>query len=341
LLVRLSSLGDVVQSLPVVHDILRVQPDACIDWLTEEAYAPLVRCVDGIQQVHQVAQRRWRKTWWQAGTRARVQAEWRGFLNTLQARSYDAVLDVQGLIKSAWVARKATLAPGGFSASYANSSQQCSYEWPVRWLLQRAIAVPQRIHAVARSRLLVSRALGWPEPLDAPQVAWQFAPPARPLHELAQPQVWLVHGTTRPDNEWPLPDWVALASRLQRQGYEVVLPHSGAQELERARQIMVQADLPARSILPALGLDALAARMAQAHSVVGLDTGLSHLAVALGRRHVQMFSQPRVFRAGPHGWSHQQAVGGAQRPDLETVWQSWQHVSSVSIQPLQAAEVVD
>jgi heptosyltransferase-1 len=157
LIVKLSSLGDVIQTMPVVHDIRTRFPDANIDWMVEEAFAPLVRRVSGVRHVFALAQRRWRKTRFSAPTRQ----ERAQFKHTLQQQSYDAVIDFQGLIKSALEARGARLKPGGFTATYGNASDACGYEWPVRLLLQRLLPMPQRIHAVARYRLLAGLALGF------------------------------------------------------------------------------------------------------------------------------------------------------------------------------------
>ena len=328
LIVRLSSLGDVVQSLPVVHDVLQAYPNAQVDWVTEEAFAPLVQCVQGIGRVHVAAQRRWRKGWWTP----QVRREWRDFQKSLHAQAYDAVIDCQGLIKSALIARQVRLTPTGFTATYANSSELCSYEWPVRWLLKRPIPMERRVHAVERSRRLVGRALQLPWAQDAalspPQVLWRFPSNVQGagLNVSAAPvasEVWLMHGTTRVDNEWPLAHWVELARRLQSQGHRVVLPYFGERELQRVQSVVSQAGLPSGSLFAPGPLSVLAERMVHAYGVIGLDTGLSHLAVALNRRHVQLFSQPRIHRAGPQGGLHQKAVGGQQAPTLDEVWQAW------------------
>jgi heptosyltransferase-1 len=142
----------------------------------------------------------------------------------------------------------------------------------------------------------------------------------------ATSEVWLIHGTTRPDNEWPLAHWVELAKRLQVHGRRVVLPYFGERELQRAQAVVSQAGLPPDSLFAPGPLSVLAERMAHAYGVIGLDTGLSHLAVALNRRHVQLFSQPRIHRAGPQGGLHQKAVGGEQAPTLDEVWQAWTQV---------------
>jgi heptosyltransferase I len=236
------------------------------------------------------------------------------------------VIDFQGLIKSALVARKAKLAPGGFRATYANGSDACSYEWPVRYLLDTAIPMAQRIHAVARYRLLAAKALGY-EFQGAPDYRLQSQPVAPFIPGAAQPGVVFAHGTTRTDNEWPAAHWIELGHLLISAGYRIGLPQSSAAELAFATTIANALGSNAQ-VWPRLALPQVLDHMAASHGVVGVDTGLSHLAVALGLPHVQIFSQDRAWRAGPVGKGHQRSVGGDSAPDVKTVWQTWQAVSS-------------
>jgi heptosyltransferase-1 len=315
LIVKLSSLGDVVQTMPVVHDIRQAFPQAQIDWVVEEAFAPLVQEVSGVRRVLPIAQRRWRKSWFAAPTRRERAA----FAKLLQEQAYDAVIDFQGLIKSALVARSARLAPGGFRATYANASEACAYEWPVRWLLERLLPMPRRIHAVARYRLLAAQALGYA--IDGPN-SYPLAPLALDAVADERYGVVLAHGTTRVDNEWPEGDWIALGQQLIAQGHTVELPQVGALELARVNRI-AQALGPQARVWPALSLAQVAQRLAASRGVVGVDSGLSHLAVALDLPHVQIFSQPRAWRAGPVGCAHQVAVGGDAAPSVSVVWAAW------------------
>ena len=318
LIVKLSSLGDVVQTAAVVQDVLRRFPDAHIDWVVEEAFAPLVALVGGVRRVIPVAQRRWRKSRWSPATR-RERAD---FLRDLRTEAYDVVLDFQGLIKSALVARQARLLPGGFGASYANGSDACSYEWPVRWLLRRSFPMPQRIHAVARYRLLAALALGYSTQEPA-AVRWLLPPVSAPAKTVV-----FAHGTTRRDNEWSLSSWLALGHQLIAQGFALALPQSNDAELALA-QTLAQAWGPQASVWPRESLADVTRRMAACAGVVGVDSGLSHIAVALGLPHVQIFSQDRAWRAGPVACAHQLAVGGSAAPDVAAVLQAWNAVWAV------------
>ncbi len=355
LVVKLSSLGDVVQTMPVVNDILKAHPKAQIDWVVEEAFAPLVGRVQGVHHVFAIAERRWRKARFHPATRQQRAA----FTAVLQAQAYDAVIDFQGLIKSALVARLARLLPNGFRASYANGSDACSYEWPVRFMVNKPIPMAQRIHAVARYRSLAAQALGYEV-----QGLAVYRLQSNALRALKT--VVFAHGTTRPDNEWPAERWIALGRQLIEQGYQIALPQANPQELALCDRILLAlADSSAQgesvathqqtgftsSIAPTASVGGLAGAvfggssvviwprlslaqvldyMAGCAGVIGVDSGLSHLAVALGLPHVQIFSQPRAWRAGPQGQAHQCAVGGEAAPDVKTVWDAWQAVNAAN-----------
>ncbi len=322
LIVKMSSLGDVVQATPVVADLLKHFPDAQIDWVVEEAFAGLLRRVHGLRRIVPIALRRWRRQGFDAAARA----EQRAFHALLRAEAYDAVLDVQGLIKSAWVARRARLNPGGFRATYGNGSDECGWEWPVRFMVDRPVPMDRRIHAVQRYRQLAARALGYGEtPLPTYAFRTEALPQGRTLV--------LVHGTTRPDNEWPAAHWIALASRLAEAGWRVALPQADDAERQRAEHIVRQIGLRhpgAATVWPRAALTEVLDRMAGCAGVIGIDTGLSHLAVALRLPHVQIFSHPRAFRAGPLPCPFQISVGGAAAPGVDAVWQAWQQVAAAA-----------
>lgn len=308
--------------MPVLDDLRTHLGLVAVDWVVEEAFAGLVERVSGLGRVIPIAQRRWRKSWLAASTRR----ERKAFVHTLQSVAYDAVIDFQGLVKSALVARQARLAAGGFRATYANASEACGYEWPVRYLLDRPVPMERRIHAVARYRLLAARAIGY----DAP--AWADAPPRYGLRTTPAGErkaVVLAHGTTRIDNEWPAPAWAELARRLAGQGQHVWLPQANERE-EKWVQALARAIGPSATVLPRMGLPQMMDVMAGSAGVIGVDSGLSHLAVALDLAHVQLFSQPRAWRAGPVGRPHQVAVGGERAPTVDEVWQAWRAVLAAS-----------
>jgi heptosyltransferase-1 len=320
LIVKLSSLGDVVHCMPVVHDILTAHPGARIDWVVEPGFAPLVKRVEGIVDVIECALRRWSKSWWTRGTRS----EWRAFRTRLQRDRYDAVLDLQGLTKSALIARLARLTDDGASYGLANRTEGASHEPPARWLVDRAIRIEPHIHALDRSRVLVGQALGYTAQ-GAPVFGLRHVASA----PSAAPTVVFVHGTSRDDKLWPEDHWIALGERVVARGWRVALPHAGAEELARAQRL--QAALGAAAeVWPAMGLDALVDRMGTTQGVVGVDSGLSHIAVALDLPHVQVYNYATAWRTGPqaaHGHAHQVSVQAQPTPSVDTVWSAWSQVS--------------
>lgn len=314
LIVKLSSLGDVVHAMPVVHDIHQAYPNAQIDWVVEPAFAPLVRRVRGVSEVIECAQRRWRKAWWTAA----VRAEWRAFKTQLKTHRYDAVLELQGLTKAAIVARMAR----GRSFGLANRTEGSSYERPVRWLLDDALEIAPRTHALDRARELAAKALNY----------HVQGPPRFGLHgtkpRLPHRTVTLVHGTSRDDKLWPEAHWIALGQCLVAAGFRLALPYSGAEELARAQRL-VAALGRAAEVWPAMGLDALTDCLGATHGAIGVDSGLSHMAVALDLPHVQLYNFPTAWRTGPqqaHGHRHQVSVERSPTPNVDEVWAAWQTV---------------
>ncbi|MGI9135273.1 MAG: lipopolysaccharide heptosyltransferase I, partial [Rhodoferax sp.] len=232
LIVKLSSLGDVVHSMPALQDLRQVLPEAEIDWVVERAFAPLVARCFGVGRVIACDLRRWRKAWWSAQTRR----EWAEFKATLQAQSYDAVIDLQGLSKSALVAWLARTSATGRRYGLAHATEGSSFEAPARWVADVAIAMEPHVHAVQRGRLLCAQALDYvlPDTLTYGLVPGTLAAP-RPVARASsnpflarKPLVALVHGSSRADKQWPQACWVALGQHLNRNGYALALAHGNA-----------------------------------------------------------------------------------------------------------------
>ncbi|MBW8722987.1 MAG: lipopolysaccharide heptosyltransferase I [Polaromonas sp.] len=333
LLVKLSSLGDVVHTLPVVQDIRAALPDAQIDWVVEKAFAPLLARCEGLHRVIPCEIRRWRKSFWTAATRQ----EWRAFKHELQQDAYDAVIDLQGLTKSALVARLAALAPGGKRYALANQTDGSGYEAPTRWVADVAIEVEPHIHAVRRSRELAASALGYTLSGDAKfklkmppaQAGNGLAAPEKIANDAPAPRIAFVHGTSRADKEWPLSHWVALGQRLNAAGYQVALPHGNAGELATSEAIAeaLNRAAPAMAIVwPLLPLDALTEELTHCAGVIGVDSGVSHIAVALDLPHVQIYNFDTAWRTGPEGSGasgRQASVFAQPAPGVDAVWQAW------------------
>jgi heptosyltransferase I len=316
LIVKLSSLGDVVHTLPCIADIRSAYPDAQIDWVVERGFAPLLAKVNGLRRVIACDIRRWTKNLLSAQTRS----EWAAFKTELQQTAYDAVLDLQGLTKSAVVARTARLATGGKRFAMANRTDGSGYEAPTRWLADSAIVMPAHIHALTRGRTLCAASLGY----QIPQfINYSFNVCAIPSYAAIK-NIVFIHGSSRDDKAWPMAHWVALGRHFVRQGFSVVLPQSNMQEEAQAHRIAAQ--LGNATVLPRMGLDALVEAFAPCGGAIGVDSGLSHIAVALDLPHVQLYNFDTAWRTGPVGSSRQCSVFAQPAPSVAQVVAAWESV---------------
>lgn len=338
LIVKLSSLGDVVHAMPAVQDIRAALPGAQIDWVVERAFAPLVARCAGVGRVVACALRRWRKAPFAAQTRA----EWRAFKADLQAEAYDAVIDLQGLSKSALVARLAKLSASGKRYAMANRTEGSGYEAPTRWVADVAITLAPHVHAVQRSRLLCAAALGYalPSASVASGLSKNFGlfseikTPKTPANSayVATKTIAIVFGSSRADKCWPLAYWVQLGQRLQAQGYAIALPQGSAAEEQQAQQLASALQGGAVQVWPRQDLGAVVDALAACGGVLGVDSGLSHIAVALNLPHVQLYNFDTAWRTGPlaslaTALPRQVSVFAQPCPSVEAVWQAWLQVA--------------
>lgn len=284
-------MGDVIHALPVVSDILRADPDASVDWVVEEPFVPLVQLHPGVNEILPVALRRWRRQWRDPLARkqfAAVRAD-------LKARHYDLILDLQGLLKSAWVARWVNGPRAGYNRACARESLAAlSY--------QRRYPVDMQTHAIEKMRSLAGQALGYSvegEPdfqLQVVAPTWSDDPSVKP----ASPYWVFLHATSRPEKLWPADTSVNFLQLTRARGVPVLLPWGSESERVAANQLVSAAGHG--TVLDRLDLGRCATLLAQAQAVIGVDTGLTHLAAALDRPTVALFSATEAFRYGPY-WS--------------------------------------
>ncbi|WP_281663860.1 lipopolysaccharide heptosyltransferase I [Paraburkholderia fungorum] len=299
LIVRVSSLGDVVHNMPVIADIRRRHPEAQIDWLVEESFVGLVELVSGVRRAIPVSLRRWRK-------RILSVDNWReigAFRRALAAENYDLVIDCQGLIKTAWVASMAR----GPLVGLANRTDGAGFEWPVRFFYDKRVPIEPRTHVVERTRQLVAAALDDPQPQPTDDIDFGIdtGRAALALSEanlnLPVPYVVFVHATSRADKQWPDTAWIELGQSLVRRGASIVLPW-GSEE-ERATSERLAKEFGGAAIVPPrLSLPAVVGLIEGAAATVGVDTGLVHIAAALKRPTVELYNFATAWRTGGY-WS--------------------------------------
>jgi heptosyltransferase-1 len=307
LIVRVSSLGDVVHNMPMLADIARHYPDVHIDWVVEEAYASLVRLNRGVRNIIPFALRRWRRSLHAAKTRSEIRA----FYQALRAEAYDVVLDTQGLFKTGLVMRMARTTARGKRVGLANATEDSGYEAISRIFHSMSVPVPLRAHAVQRARLVAAAALGYAvegaadfnmEAPDASVAAW--------LPQ--QPYAVFFHGTARAAKRWDDAGWIRLARFLHRRGLPVLLPWGDAAERLAAERLTAR--MENARVLPKLSMMEAVVLAQRAALVIGVDTGLTHIAAAYGRPTVELYcDSPRWKTEGD--WSDNIVnLGDAGRP---------------------------
>jgi heptosyltransferase-1 len=310
LFIKTSSLGDVVHHMPAVTDARRQHPEARIGWVVEESYAPLARLHPGVDEVIPVAVRRWRRSLFRRTTWAEVDRT----LGLLRARAYDAVVDTQGLTRTGIITALTRGTRHGYDAASIREPLASRF-YDVRHSVSRSL------HAIDRNRLLTGLALGY-----APDAAIDYG---LGLTAPSGGYAVLLHGSARPEKEWPQESWLQVAEAIRESGLRVVLPWGS--EPERLRSEALAARLPGAEVPDRRPLDEVARMLAGASLVVGLDTGLLHLAAALSLRLVGIFLGSDPALTAPRG-AGRIAVAGRKGapPSAEEVLDA---IASVSTTP--------
>ena len=300
LFVKTSSLGDVVHNLPAVSDVARALPGAAIDWVLEAPFAGIAAMHPAVRRVIPVAVRRWRSGLW----RPAVWSEMREWRRALRAERYDAVIDTQSLLKSALITASALGRRHGLDRASAREVLAPLF-YDVRH------AVPRGLHAVERNRLLTRKALGY-TPHESLDYGLRVPRAGKSAYAV------LLTMTSRADKLWPDERWVELARGLRM---PAMLPWGSEAERDRAQRIAAAAG--GTAIPRRLGIDELASLFAGAAAVVGLDTGLTHFAAALGVPTVGIYCGSDPALTGIYGAPRAKNVGAAGRvPGVDEVLSS-------------------
>ena len=308
-MVKMSSLGDVIHTLPALTDAARAVAGIRFDWVVEEAFAEIPAWHPAVDRVIPVAIRRWRKR----PLKNFTGPEWRRARNALRSQHYDAVIDAQGLLKSAFIARLVNGTRYGMDKHSAR-------ERLAALAYQHKIPVPREMHAVERIRLLFARALNYPLPTepgdyclrDGLRDGLRNGLPGKqiPAGKELPPSLLFFHGTARAEKLWPEDHWIELATLATQQGYNVWLPWGSDEERERAQRIASQLNIGDQNtsqnrhpvqVLPRLDLLGLAGMLLQVSGAVAVDTGLGHLSAALDVPTVSLYGPTRTRLIGAYG----------------------------------------
>jgi heptosyltransferase-1 len=337
LLVKLSSLGDVLHNLPIVWDLRTRLPSAQVDWVVEEAYVYLLEPLvsregfRGIDRIIPFALRRWKRNLFSLAT----WKEFFAFRKILRATTYDVLIETQGLIKSAMVCSMVKKSSNVVIAGLANATEFSGYEPLARSFYNQSVQVPRQCHAVDRSRWVMSSALDWSliERSSAPQ----FYPqefiqriPKSSVEGLNTPYVLCFHSTAREAKRWANEHWIALGKDLAARGYQVVFPWGSA--AEKLVSLTLAEQIPGALVPPAFSIEESFSVIAGAALTVGVDTGLTHLAAVLDKPTVEIYCDSPRWKTEGY-WSQKIVnVGDIQNPP------STQEVLQASLKLLQKNE---
>lgn len=295
LIVRISSMGDLVQTLPALTDAVKARPDVRFDWVVDESFADVPAWHPQVERVMASAFRRWRRE-----PRAAIKSgEMRDFWRALRSRRYDLIVDVQGELKSALAARLARGPRVGYDS-------RAAHEWGAQVFYQRHLHVPKGQHSITRMRRLLAAALDYK--YDETTVDYGVSAsrlPALTWRAPSGPYVVLIHSTSWTSKNWTESYWTELRATATRAGFRVVLPWGDEAERQRAERI-AGADERA-FVLPPMSISEKAAVIARAHSTIGLDTGLSHIAAAFDIPSVTIYGATDPTLVGATG-AHQRQI---------------------------------
>ncbi|MGB6006711.1 lipopolysaccharide heptosyltransferase I [Castellaniella sp.] len=302
LIVRTSSLGDLVHMLPAISDIARHVPGAQIDWIAEESFAEIPAWHPAVHEVISVAHRRWRKHWWDAQTR-RERAALRA---NLAARQYDVILDMQALLKSVWLVRQARGLRHGLDWKSAREP-----------LASLFYDVKHRVEfwqpAIVRQRALAAAAFGY-----ACDGSPDFGLRSITDGVEIEPTAVIMPSASRDDKLWPAGHWRQVFDHLQARGLTLRLLAGNDAEQARARELIQGRD--GAEVLPRLGLRQVADQLARARVMVGLDSGLTHLSAGLGRPTIGIYKASTPVRTPLQGAAYTASLGErGQEPDAGQV----------------------
>jgi heptosyltransferase I len=318
LLVKLSSLGDVLHNLPIIWDIRVRFPDARIDWVVEEGYVNLLMPLltrdgfRGIDCIIPFGLRRWKKSLLSIQT----WKEFFSFKKNLQQVSYDFVIETQGLLKSALVCALAKKAPGAVVAGLANATEFSGYEPLARNFYTQKVQVPLQCHAVDRSRYIVSSAFDWPLIGRTESAVFYPEQASLPLNsqqvQFQNPYILFFHSTARDAKRWSEANWIQLGNVLAAQGYRVILPWGNFSEKSISEKLAVS--IPNSLVPNAFSIEEAFSIISNAALVVGVDTGLTHLSAALNRSTVEIYCDSPKWKTEGYWSAKIRNLGDIQSP---------------------------
>lgn len=286
LLIKTSSMGDLIHTFPALSDAHQALPDLKIDWVVEDVFIDIPSWHPVVHNIIPVALRTWRKNFLTRETRSGLQM----FRKELKRKHYDLILDAQGLAKSAVLTFLAKGKRAGLDFRSARESI-------ASFAYQKKCKVHFYQHAVVRMRQLFAKALDYELPQTSPNFALDQAIFKKDIHSL--PYLVFLHGTTWLSKQWPETYWMQLAKLAEAAGFQIKI--SGGNEEEVARAFRLSASSQAIEVLPFLSISKMTALLANAKGVVAIDTGFGHLASALSVPTVSIYGSTNAAYTGALG----------------------------------------
>lgn len=314
LVIKLSSMGDIIHVLPALSDAVAAIPNISFDWVVEENFAEIPSWHSASNLIIPIAMRRWRKQLLTALKKHEIQNFWQ----KLRAKKYDYVIDVQGLLKSAVITRAAKGVSCGFSANNAR-------EPLAAYFYKCKFDIAKNLHAIERARQLFAKALGYKISESFPDFALKKS--VFNCNSIAEKYLMFVHGTSRDEKCWPEKNWIALAKIATEHGFKVKLPWGKEAEFDRAQRIA--AECKNVEVLPKSSLTTLGTLLLNSKGVFAVDTGLGHLAAALNVPAVSLYGPTNPDLIGTRG-KNQIHITNMETCSAEKAWEQLNLLSTLA-----------
>lgn len=297
LIIKMSSLGDIIHTLPALSDAAKHFPDIKFDWLVEAPFQEIPMLHPHVNQVIAIQLRKWRKVWWKCIFSLNFYKDMWQVLKALRATQYDYVIDAQGLLKSALI--------GLFCQKNRMGYSWKSMKEPLASLFyQHKAVIPWDQHAIKRVRALFALSLGYPIPLDTPHYGLEELVIEEKNHSdknTLRPYYVFLHGTTWNTKHWPEQYWIDLGQKILARDPNAQIKLLWGNETERQRAIRFAKALPNVVVLSRASLKDIAYLLKGAKGIVTVDTGLGHFAAALGVPTISLYGPTDPNQCGTMG----------------------------------------
>jgi heptosyltransferase-1 len=290
LLIKLTSLGDLIHALPAINDAYAADPNIEFDWVIDQGFSEVATWHPAVKRIFTTSHRNWRKNLTSLSTYRNVKE----LLQTLRETKYDLVIDGQGNFKTALL----SLCTRGERAGFDRHSAR---EWISHFAYQKKYPASRKIHAIDRLRLLFSQAIGYPLPETSPNFQLKEGCFTKPSCDLPASYLVFVHSAGWRTKLWPEEHWKALIHKATQRGFHVLLPWGSPQEEARAKRLALFGGV---RVLPRLSLSEIGYVLQRTTAAVCVDTGLSHLIAALNIPSITLYGATDSGLIGASG-SHQ------------------------------------